>query len=71
MNWDENDGSSPKGKVTPKKTKFAGHVDAVAGKRKQLAEKTRKIYGIGKEEAERQIHEFFVPYKTSRDEHHR
>ncbi|MES1981964.1 MAG: general stress protein CsbD [Pseudomonadota bacterium] len=73
MNWNQIEGNSrPKGKAMPKKSKSSdGHVDAVAGSRKQLAEKSRKIYGIGKEEADRQIHEFFIPSRTSREEHHR
>ena len=34
------------------------HLDVIAGKRDQLAGKLQEAYGIGKEEAERQIRDF-------------
>ncbi|MEO8419264.1 MAG: hypothetical protein ABI475_11120 [Methylophilaceae bacterium] len=34
------------------------HIDIVAGKREQLAGKIQEVYGVGKDEANRQIDEF-------------
>lgn len=61
MNWDRIEGNwkQLKGKVNEKWGKLTDdHLDVVAGKREQLAGKIQEVYGIGKDEANRQIDEF-------------
>jgi uncharacterized protein YjbJ (UPF0337 family) len=58
MNWDRVQGNwkQLKGKVQEKWGKLTDdHVNAIGGKREVLAGKLQEAYGIGKEEAERQI----------------
>lgn len=61
MNWDRIEGNwkQLKGQVHEKWGKLTNdHIDVVAGKREQLAGKIQEVYGIGKDEANRQIDEF-------------
>lgn len=62
LNWDGVEGSRKqfKGKFTD------DHIDRVAGKRDQLAGKIHETYGIGKDEAEKQI-----KYFEGRNKHYR
>jgi uncharacterized protein YjbJ (UPF0337 family) len=61
MDWDRIEGNwkQLKGNVQEKWGKLTNdHIDVVAGKREQLAGKIQEVYGIGKDEANRQIDEF-------------
>lgn len=61
MNWHQIEGNwkQLKGKVQEKWGKLTNdHIDVVAGKREQLTGKIQEVYGIGKDEANRQINEF-------------
>ena len=61
MNWDRIEGNwkQLKGKAQERWGKLTdGDVDMVAGQSKQLAGKLQELYGIGKEEAEKQIDDF-------------
>lgn len=61
MNWDRIEGNwkQLKGKVREKWGKLTDdHINVVAGKREHLAGKIQEVYGIGKDEANRQIDEF-------------
>ncbi len=61
MNWDRIEGNwtQMKGKVQEKWGKLTDdHLIEVAGKREQLAGKIQEVYGISKDEANRQIDEF-------------
>jgi uncharacterized protein YjbJ (UPF0337 family) len=61
MNWDQIEGKwkQAKGHVKEKWGKLTDDdLDVVAGKRDKLAGRVQEIYGIGKEEAEKQIHDF-------------
>ena len=61
MNWDQIEGNWKQlsGKVQEKWGKLTNdHMDVVAGKRDQLTGKIQEIYGIGKDEANRQVDEF-------------
>ena len=61
MNWDRIEGNwkQLKGKVREKWGKLTDdHIDVVAGRREHLAGKIQEVYGIGKDEANRQIDEF-------------
>jgi uncharacterized protein YjbJ (UPF0337 family) len=58
MNWDRVQGNWKqfKGSVREKWAKLTDdHVNAIDGRREALAGKLQEAYGIGKEEAERQI----------------
>jgi len=61
MNWDRVQGNWKQLKGTVRK-KWAlltdDHVDAIDGQREILAGKLQEAYGIGKEEADRQISEW-------------
>jgi uncharacterized protein YjbJ (UPF0337 family) len=61
MNWDRIEGNWKQltGKVQEKWGKLTNdHIDVVAGKRDQLTGKIQEVYGIGKDEASKQIDEF-------------
>jgi uncharacterized protein YjbJ (UPF0337 family) len=61
MNWDTIEGNwvEYKGKVKEQWAKLTNdHLDAIAGKREQLAGKIQEAYGIGKDEANKQIDAF-------------
>jgi uncharacterized protein YjbJ (UPF0337 family) len=66
MNWDRIEGNWKqfKGKV---KEEWGGltddQLDVIAGRRDQLAGKLQEAYGIGKDEAERQIGRFEARYR--------
>ena len=47
-----------KGKVNGPRRNTDDHLDMIAAQRDQLAGKIRETYGIGKDEAERQIRTF-------------
>jgi uncharacterized protein YjbJ (UPF0337 family) len=70
MNWDviEGDWTQFKGHVKKKWGKLTDdNLDAIAGKRDQLAGKIQEIYGITKEQAELQVKAFeqiHKDYKT-------
>lgn len=69
MNWDQVQGNWKQfqGKVKEQWGKLTDdQLDVIAGKRDQLAGKLQEAYGIGKEEAERQIDEFESHYSTWR-----
>ena len=58
MNWDRIEGNwkQLKGKVKQKWCELTDDdIDAIAGKREQLAGKLQESYGITKDEAERQL----------------
>jgi uncharacterized protein YjbJ (UPF0337 family) len=61
MNWDRIEGNWKQlsGKVQEKWGKLTeDHINVVAGKRDQLEGKIQEVYGIGKDEASKQINEF-------------
>lgn len=61
MNWDRIEGNwkQLKGKVHEQWGKLThDQIDVIAGKREQLAGKIQEVYGIGKEEANKQIEDF-------------
>lgn len=61
MNWDQVEGNWKefKGKVREKWGKLTDDdVDKIAGKREQLSGKLQKAYGMGKEQAEKEINTF-------------
>ena len=61
MRWNRIEGnwSELKGKAKQNWGKFTDdHIEHVNGKREHLAGKIQEIYGIDKDEAERQIYEF-------------
>ena len=58
MNWDRVEGNwkQVKGKVKEQWGRLTDdHLDVIAGKRDQLIGKIQESYGIGKDEAERQL----------------
>lgn len=64
MNWDRIEGNwkQLKGQVREKWGNLTNaHIDVVAGKRERLAGKIQEVYGIGKDEVNRQIDEFADP----------
>ncbi|MFC5473822.1 CsbD family protein [Paraherbaspirillum soli] len=66
MNWDIVAGNWKqfKGKVKEQWGKLTDdHLDTIAGKRDQLAGKIQETYGVGKDEAEKQIKEFEERHK--------
>jgi uncharacterized protein YjbJ (UPF0337 family) len=68
MNWDRVQGNwkQIKGKVREKWGKLTDdHVNAIDGRREVLAGKLQEAYGIGKDEAERQISDW---QKSMRDD---
>ena len=70
MNWGGIEGNwkQIKGKVHEKWGKLTDdHLDVVAGKREQLAGKIQEVYGIGKDEANRQIDEFAESMREDSD----
>jgi len=70
MNWDRIEGNwkQIKGKVHEKWGKLTDdHLDVVAGKREQLAGKIQEVYGVGKDEANRQIDEFAESMREDSD----
>ncbi len=61
MNWDRIEGNWTQlmGKAREKWGKLTDdHLDFVGGKREQLAGKIQEMYGVGKDEANRQLDEF-------------
>lgn len=61
MNWDQIEGKwkQVKGQAQQKWGKLTDDdLDVVDGRRQALAGKIQERYGVAKEEAERQIHEF-------------
>ena len=61
MNWDQVEGNWKqfKGKVKQEWGKLTDdHLDVIAGKRDTLAGKVQEAYGVGKDEAEKQILKF-------------
>ncbi|HEY0563099.1 MAG TPA: CsbD family protein [Methylophilus sp.] len=70
MNWDRIEGNWKQysGKVQEKWGKLTNdHLDVVAGKREQLAGKIQEVYGIGKDEAHKQIDSFAEELKEATD----
>jgi uncharacterized protein YjbJ (UPF0337 family) len=58
MNWDRVEGNwkQLRGKVREQWGKLTNdHIDAINGRRDMLAGKIQEAYGVGKDEAERQI----------------
>lgn len=67
MNWDQVKGNWKQfqGKVKEQWGKLTDdQLDVIDGRRDQLAGKLQEAYGIGKEEAERQISKFETRYAT-------
>lgn len=65
MNWDTVEGNWKqfKGKVKQQWGKLTDdNLDIIAGKRDELAGKIQEQYGIGKDEAEKQIRKFESEY---------
>lgn len=65
MNWDRIEGNwkQIKGKVKEKWGKLTdSDLDSIAGKRDQLAGKIQESYGVGKDEAERQLKDWESRY---------
>jgi len=61
MNWDliEGNWKQFKGEIKEQWGKLTDdHLDRIEGKRDQLSGKIQETYGIGKDEAEKQIKEF-------------
>lgn len=61
MNWDRVEGNWKqfRGKIREQWGKLTDDdLDRVAGKRDQLAGRLQETYGIGKDEAERQLHDW-------------
>ena len=61
MNWDRIAGNwkQAKGKVKEQRGKLTdSDLDTIGGKRDQLVGKIQNTYGIGKDEAEKQINEW-------------
>ena len=61
MNWDRIEGNwkQLKGKVREQWGRLTDdHLDSIGGKREQLAGKLQETYGVGKDEAEKQISDF-------------
>jgi uncharacterized protein YjbJ (UPF0337 family) len=61
MNWDQIEGNwlQAKGAIKEKWGKLTDNdLDQIAGKRDQLLGRLQKLYGITKEEAERQLHDY-------------
>ncbi|MFC3111452.1 CsbD family protein [Undibacterium arcticum] len=61
MNWDLIGGNWKqfKGKIKEQWSKLTDdHIDQIEGKRDQLSGKIQENYGIGKDEAEKQIKDF-------------
>jgi len=61
MNWDRVEGNwkQLKGKVQAKWGKLTDdHLDVIAGKREQLVGRVQEQYGLGKDEAEKQVDHF-------------
>ena len=61
MNWDivEGNWKQFKGKVKAQWGKLTDdHLDVIGGKREQLAGKLQEIYGLSKDEADKQIKHF-------------
>jgi uncharacterized protein YjbJ (UPF0337 family) len=61
MNWDRVQGNwkQLKGRVREKWARLTDdHVNAIGGRREVLAGKLQEAYGIGKEEADRQINDW-------------
>ena len=61
MNWDRVEGNwkQMKGKVQAQWGKLTDdHLDVIAGRREQLSGKIQEVYGIQKDEAERQLTEW-------------
>jgi uncharacterized protein YjbJ (UPF0337 family) len=70
MNWDRIEGNwkQVKGKIKEKWGKLTdSDLDTIAGKRDQLAGKIQESYGVGKDEAERQLKD----WETRLDERER
>ena len=67
MNWDQvaGDWKQSKGKILAKWGKLTDdELDVIEGKREMLAGKIQEKYGIVKEEAEKQVHEFLNSQKS-------
>ncbi len=61
MNWDRIEGNwkTLKGKIRQQWGKLSDDdLERIAGKRDELSGRLQKAYGIGKDEADRQINEF-------------
>lgn len=61
MNWDRIEGNwkQMSGKVKQRWGKLSDDdVDVIAGKRQQLEGKLQEAYGIGREQAQREVEEF-------------
>lgn len=61
MNWNQVEGNwkQLKGKIKAKWGDLTDdEIDTINGRREELLGKIQKAYGVGQEEAERQIHEF-------------
>jgi uncharacterized protein YjbJ (UPF0337 family) len=68
MNWDRIEGNwkQLKGKIKEEWGELTDDdLDRIAGKKDQLAGRLQETYGIGKEEAERQIEEWADSYDDS------
>jgi uncharacterized protein YjbJ (UPF0337 family) len=68
MNWDRVEGNWKqfKGKVKTQWGKLTDdHLDVIAGRRDQLTGKIQEVYGIEKDEAERQLSEWESRQKDS------
>jgi uncharacterized protein YjbJ (UPF0337 family) len=68
MNWDRIEGNwkQIKGKAKVQWGKLTDdHLDVIAGKREQLVGRVQEQYGIGKDEAERQVDAFAGAFKES------
>lgn len=61
MNWDQVEGNWKqfKGKVKEQWGKLSDdHLDQIAGRRDQLVGQIQKAYGVGKDEADRQVRDW-------------
>lgn len=69
MNWNiiEGNWQQMKGKIKEQWGELTDdHLDVIAGKRDQLIGRIQEAYGIGQDEAERQVREFESGYDDAR-----
>jgi uncharacterized protein YjbJ (UPF0337 family) len=72
MNWEQVEGkwNQLKGVVKVKWSKLTDNdLEFIAGKRDQLVGKIQERYGIGKEEAERQVNDWKMAYDAQTSEY--
>jgi len=72
MNWDRVQGNWKqfRGKLREKWARLTDdHIEAIDGRREILAGKLQEAYGIGKEEADRQIDDWQISVQEAANDH--